>query len=79
MKAAARDLLAKLKEDCLVLDWRERQRTRAAVRVTIEKVLDAQLPEAYSTDVFQRKCDLMYGHVYDSYYGAGESVYSAVA
>ena len=51
VKKVARDLLETLKREKLVLDWRKRQQSRAAVRVTIEKVLDAGLPPAYSTEI----------------------------
>ncbi len=75
VKAAARDLLAKLKQDCLVLDWRRRERTRAAVKVAIKDVLDDELPDPYDTDIYETKCERVYQHVYDSYYGDGASVY----
>lgn len=77
VKAVAKELLQTLKNEKLVLDWRKRQQARAAVRVTIEEVLD-KLPERYSTDVYEQKCDVVYQHVYDSYYGQGKSVYTAV-
>jgi len=55
VKAAARELLATLKDGQLVLDWRKRQQSRAAVRVTIEKLLDERLPDAYTPDLFEEK------------------------
>ncbi len=78
VKTVAKELLAKLTQDKLVLDWKKRLQTRAAVLVTIEEVLDKGLPRAYSPEIYKRKCDLLYQHVYDSYYGQGKSVYSAV-
>ena len=33
------------------------------------------LPQKYSDDDYRVKCDAVYQHVYDSYYGAGGSVY----
>ena len=72
------ELLEKLSKDKLVLDWKKRLQTRAAVLVTIEEVLDMGLPRAYSPELYKEKCDLIYQHVYDSYYGQGRSVYSAV-
>jgi type I restriction enzyme, R subunit len=75
VKKIAHDLLETLTKEKLVLDWRKRQQTRQAVRVCIEEVLD-QLPPVYSTDLFQKKCELAYQHVYDSYFGEGMSVYS---
>ena len=61
-----------------MLDWRKRQKTRAAVRLAIEKVLDDCLPTAYDADWYKQKCDAVYGHVYEKYYGDGRSVYAAV-
>ncbi len=55
VKATARELLATLKAGKLVLDWRKRQQARAEVRVTIEKVLDQGLPDAYTPELFEQK------------------------
>ena len=78
VKKVARDLLETLRKEKLVLDWRARQQSRAAVRQAIEVTLDT-LPEAYTADVYERKCDLTYRHVFDSYYGQGQSVYQQAA
>lgn len=77
IKQAARELLATLKREKLVLDWRKRQQARAQVRVTIEEVLDKGLPSAFSADLYRQKCDLVYQHVYDSYIGPGRNIYVA--
>ena len=53
-------------------------RARAAVQLEIQKTLD-KLPQAYDTDLYQQKCQLVYQHVYDSYYGAGRSIYTPLA
>jgi len=79
VKRAARDLLATLKKEKLVLDWRKRQQARAAVRVAIRDVLSDELPDAYSKELYQQKCDLLYQHVYDSYFGQGRSIYTPAA
>ncbi|MFH1930918.1 MAG: HsdR family type I site-specific deoxyribonuclease, partial [Pseudomonadota bacterium] len=76
VKKVGRGLLEMLKREKLVLDWRKRQQSRAQVRVTIEDIFDRGLPQAYSPELYQKKCDAVYQHVYDSYYGAGKSVYS---
>ena len=78
VKKVAKGLLEILKAEKLVLDWRSRQQSRAVVRQFIEIELD-KLPEAYTPDIYETKCDLAYRHVYDSYYGPGESVYQAAA
>ena len=79
MKAVARDLLDKLKRELLVLDWRNRQVTRAAVQVGIEEALDAGLPDIYDRALFSRKAQDLFQHVFTSYEGSGKSVYEAVA
>lgn len=68
MKKVASDMLATLKAKALVIDWRKRQQTRAAVRVCIEEWLD-KLPPAYTSELYQEKCDAVYQHVYDAYGG----------
>lgn len=72
----ARKQLATLKNRKLVLEWRNRQQSGAAVRVTIEDVLD-RLPEAYAPELYEQKCELTYQHVYESYFGDGRSIYAA--
>lgn len=71
VKAIARDLLETLKREKLVLDWRKRQQTRAAVRLAIEEALD-KLPGAYTKELYEAKCNLLYEYVYESYYGEGK-------
>lgn len=78
VKKIARDLLATLKREKLVLDWRKRQQSRAAVRLAIEETLE-HLPRCYTPEIFQRKCDAVYQHVFDSYYGGSKSVYAMSA
>ena len=75
VKNAARDLLNTLKAEKLVLDWRNRQQTRAGVRVTIERVLETGLPGAYSDEQYHSKCAQLYQHVYESYPNAEHSAY----
>lgn len=77
VKKVSRTLLETLKREKLVLDWRARQQSRAAVRQAIEIALDT-LPQVYTADIYERKCDLTYHHVYDSYYGQGQSIYQRV-
>ncbi|MGD0174184.1 MAG: type I restriction endonuclease subunit R [Anaerolineales bacterium] len=77
VKATARELLATLKSEKLVLDWRKRQQSRAEVRVTIEKILDKDLPRVFKPKLFEQKAAAIFQHVYDAYYGQGQSVYAA--
>jgi len=77
VKRVARELLQTLKAERLALDWRKRQQARAAVKLAIEEALD-RLPSAYAPDLYRQKCDAVYLHVYDAYYGAGRSLYAQV-
>jgi type I restriction enzyme R subunit len=69
VKKVAKDMLDTLKTKALVLDWRKRQQTRAAVRLCIEEWLD-KLPPVYTPPVYQTKCEAVYQHVYDVYGGS---------
>ncbi len=75
VKRVAKNLLEKLKQEKLVLDWRKQQTTRAMVFTTIQDILD-RLPRAYSKEVYEQKCDVVYQHFYESYSGPGKSVYA---
>lgn len=79
VKKTCKTLLETLKTQKLVLDWRLKPQARGAVRQAIEAFLDDGLPEAYNEPLFNTKCDATYMHVFDSYYGAGQSLYSANA
>ena len=63
VKLVATELLEILKMETLVLDLRSRQQSRAAVRQSIEIELD-KLPEAYTPEMFETKCDRIYRHVW---------------
>lgn len=78
IKKISKELLLKLKSEKLVLDWRKKQHTRADVMVTIKDLLFEGLPESYETKDCSQKCDLVFRHIYDSYYGEGKSVYEMV-
>jgi len=77
VKKVAKALLITLKQEKLVLDWRKRQQSRAAVRQCIEVFLD-QLPPAFTPERYRTKCDVIYQHVYDNYFGRDSSVYATV-
>ena len=78
VKKVAEELLGVLRRDKIVLDWRKEQATRAAVRVTVEEILD-RLPEKYDRQIYAQKCDAVYQHVFDSYWDDGHSVYDRAA
>lgn len=78
IKKIAKELLLKLKSEKLVLDWRKKQQTRADVLVTIKNLLFEELPESYETKDCNERCDLVYRHIYDSYYGECKSIYEMI-
>jgi type I restriction enzyme R subunit len=75
VKKVAKTLLAKLKHERLVLDWRKQQTTRAMVFTTIQDALD-RLPRAYSKELYEQKCEAVFDHFYESYPGQGQSLYA---
>jgi type I restriction enzyme R subunit len=77
VKKICKSLLETLKTEKLVLDWRMKPQARGAVRQAIEAFLDEGLPKAYDEPIFNAKCHAAYMHVYDNYYGAGQSLYAA--
>lgn len=77
VKKVCKALLETLKGEKLVLDWRNKPQARGEVRRTIERVLDGGLPDIYDEDIYHAKCDAAYRHVFDNYYGAGETLYAA--
>ena len=79
IKAVCRDMLAKLKTEKLVLDWRKRRTTRADVRVSIEKMLDDGLPEKYTSELFEQKCGALFQHMLEKYPQRNASVYEGGA
>ena len=74
-----RQLLAKLKWELLVLDWKKKQQTRAAVEVAIHGEFDAGLPDAYDPKTYSEKCARVFQHIYECYQGAGRSIYEEAA
>jgi len=76
---AARDLLAALKSNKLVLDWRKKQQTKAAVRQTIRRSLARDLRPLYPTDLLTEKNELIYQHIYDAYPSQSDNIYARVA
>jgi len=75
VKKVARDLVYKLKCDLLVLDWKQRQATLAAVKVGIEETLDECLPDVYDRALFAQKSAAVFEHVFAAYEGGGRSIY----
>jgi type I restriction enzyme R subunit len=78
VKKVARELLETLKREKLGLDWRKTQAARAAVRVAVEVKLD-ELPRVFTREIYNQKCNAVYQHVFENYYGEGRSVYATAA
>jgi type I restriction enzyme R subunit len=75
VKKVCRELLATLKREKLVLDWREKQQAKAGVMQTL-KVEMRRLPAAYTRDIRAEKMARTYAHVYDHYTGTGPGAVS---
>ncbi|ANX05577.1 type I restriction endonuclease subunit R [Immundisolibacter cernigliae] len=69
VKKVCRELLATLKREKLVLDWREKQQAKAAVMQTLRTEM-RRLPAQYTRDLRAEKMARAYAHVYDHYSGA---------
>ena len=76
VKKVAQELLESLKRERLVLDWRKKQQARAGVRLCIEQILD-RLPKVFTLEMYRRKCEAVYQHVFEAYFGMGKSIYAA--
>lgn len=79
VKEVARELLDRLKSEMLVLDWKNRQATRAKVEAGIKDIFDAGLPDIYDRSLFATKCALVYEHVFTAYEDATHNVYAGAA
>ena len=66
VKRIAKELLETLKREKLLLDWRKRQQGRASVKLAIENMLD-KLPEVFTKELYEQKCNRVWQHVYDVY------------
>jgi type I restriction enzyme, R subunit len=77
VKKCAKGLLYKLKHDGLrAVDWRKKQTVRAQVRREIEIELDNNLPKSYNQEEYNMKCNVTFQHIYDNYYGEGQSTFT---
>lgn len=77
VKKVAKELLAKLKAEKLVLDWKKKQETQADVKITIQGILYDELPEpAYSKEECEDRTQKVYFHVYDNYVDEKVNVYA---
>jgi type I restriction enzyme, R subunit len=74
VKKVCRELLATLKREKLVLDWREKQQSKAAVMQTVKmSLLPSKLPSAFTKEMRAEKMARAYAYVYDHYSGGRSS------
>jgi type I restriction enzyme, R subunit len=66
VKRIARNFLAKLKREKLVLDWRLKESAKADVRQTIREEFDA-LPEVYDRKIWEEKVERTFQFVFERY------------
>ena len=72
VKLAARHLLRKIKQ-FLVIDWQKKQQAKALVQEEIKIILDGDLPDVYTPELWSKSCDVVFSHIYDRYgYGAAQ-------
>lgn len=77
VKKVAQELLAKLKGEKFVLDWKRKEETLADVKITIRDTLYDNLPEpAYSEKDCEDRTQKVYFHIYDNYVDAKVNVYA---
>ena len=65
VKKVAKQLLERL-QTVIALDWKKQAAGRARVQEAISDVLDQGLPDAYTRQIYQKKCALLFEHVYES-------------
>lgn len=78
VKKVAKELLAKLKAEKLVLDWKLKTQTKADVERTIRDYF-IKLPATYTPELRKEKRVRTYAHIYENYFGGGRSVYERTA
>ena len=66
IKTIARALLAKLKREKLILDWRLKENAKADVRQTIREAFDG-LPEIYDRRLWEEKVERTFQFVFERY------------
>ncbi len=74
VKKVAKELLEKLQEK-LCLDWKKKNRARESVKLSIQETLEGLPEECFNGNLYEQKCNRVFQHVYDSYYGQGKSLY----
>jgi type I restriction enzyme R subunit len=63
IKEGIGELLEKLEQEKLVMDWQKQQRRISAVKVTIKEELHACLPDKYGRRLFSQTCSEVFDYV----------------
>lgn len=66
VKKVARHLLQRVR-GALVLNWRQKAQARAQVKLAIEDALDEGLPRVYTPDIYEKKCAVLFEHVFERF------------
>jgi len=74
VKKIAQQLLRKLKQEKLILDWRTKEMAKAGVRETIREELDA-LPDNYDRRLWEDKVERTYQFIFEHYEGTAAVVH----
>lgn len=74
VKTMARQLIEKLKDNALVLDWRKKQQTKARVKKAIRDQLRDMGAEGGEVDTLLKS---IYAHVYESYSDVKQNIYTS--
>ena len=72
MKKIARELLAKLKREKFILDWRLSDNAKADVRETIRQEYDL-LPPVYEREIWDDKVERTYRFVFE-HFGSAQAI-----
>lgn len=77
VKKTAKELLLKLKQEKLVIDWREKEIARSGVKMVIADKLYNDLPEpTYSEKECEIKSSELYNFIYEHYRDANNFLYA---
>jgi type I restriction enzyme R subunit len=74
VKQSARELVERIKA-LLVLNWQQKSSARAKLKLQIEEALDIGLPRAYTPELYQQKCEVVFAHIEKAYPDRDLSIY----
>jgi type I restriction enzyme R subunit len=74
VKTIARDLLGRVKHECEAIDWERNPHARAAVRTTIQSILDGLPQQRYGDPVWADKVERTYLWIRQRYSSSGATL-----